>query len=62
MQPYYDPTRRNMENGRRPIFFKRKTTSIFVRVEDDPKQNNAIKSKNNIFFEMEDDLKKNNAT
>jgi hypothetical protein len=39
---------------------KRKTTSIFVRVEDDPKENNAtkiqLKVKTIIFLEMEDKL------
>jgi hypothetical protein len=68
MQPYSNPTRRDMEddlnifeNGRRPNnFLQRKMTSIFLKVEDNPKQNNAtkiqLKVKPIIFLEMEDDL------
>ena len=43
------------ENGRRPQFFgKRKTTSIFLKMEDNLKkimQPKTIKSKNNNIFE-----------
>jgi hypothetical protein len=55
MQPYYNPTRRNLEddlnipvNGRQPQFFLRKTTSIFFKLKImQPKTN---KSKNNNIF------------
>jgi hypothetical protein len=60
MQPYFNPTRRNMEdvlnifeNGRQLTIFLKEDNLIFLlKMEDEPKQNNATKkqSKNNNIF------------
>ena len=51
LQPYSNPTRRNVEddlnifeNGRRPQFLKKEDDQIFLKIEDDLKKNNATKN------------------
>jgi hypothetical protein len=51
MQPYSNPTRRNMEddlnifeNGRRPLFFLKEDDLNFFENEDDLKKNYATKN------------------